>query len=1054
MSSIYYRGASTLAPHFRAAIALPTGVMDDFGHRGAFWWDITAYLRNIETIEGGRQRDLDTIEAGHATLTIDNWDRTFEPNSNPSGGFGLSGLIKYGGLGAGGGFNQHVRILAGYLGEMLGNRVADSPTQWWRMDDRGRVSIAKNELESNTASGRDGVYSGSPDLGGRGFLRGKTCFNADGTDDYMSVTPLASETFLDLSTSFAIGIVIAPDTLPASAAGLVVRANAGDANPGQYNLLLTSAGEIQYLSGTGATVTTTGAGITAGGGPYVIVVNYESTLSPKCEIYVNGVLRGSGNPDTPVVSSTKALLFGRRGTGGFFDGRMAEGWIAKGSIFSQGTIQDCAAEYLAGHADGYVFYGYADGWPQSYPRNGNDAIVELEATDAFKIFANIDLPPSPFALEMEMELAATARGWWRLGEQEGSLKTYNNGPGVFGTAAQDVAVAIGGTPNWVGGLVVNDDNGGVTLPDGVYLKLPSGSTIGGSEPGYFSFGGTQFVIDALIQRDGAPTSTQVVFDQTGGGNQIRCTLRTDGTLQFTVTIAGLLFTATTTLVITDGLPHHVRFHRRAVNGPTGTIKIYVDGVERASTACNNIGGVGGASYATVGPFDGVLDELIIEDTSDTSTSFEGTFTETEMFSHMRTPWSGKTTTQAATRILDWIGWPAGKRDIGTGETILGTTSFDDKVLTTLQRFAETENSIMYMAPDGKFTFYGRDAYVTPGLVAGYGQGDVRARFGNLVDNWTFETDMTGWTVDSPGAWDEFTGYHGTHSVFLVDNSAVATKKLSQVGDPITLRPGQAYRISAWVLPQGTTSKAVLLFRYSDGSADGLVAKTVIPNIWQRIVTEVPFVSSGKLTGHIEVYPTDASVVAEQGSMFVDAIELTLLPYVEPVTLFWDEVNIHNVMRFAREGGTERVLEDDLSVTEHGERSLERNTLHQNEEEMIDQMNWLLDQRSNPELELRSLTIRPATEPELWHEVINRRFGDKIKVWVQHPGYDDGYLAVFGQAGDPIVRTVRIQQISHSANLKAETWETTWQLSAAEDDQPWLLGNTTWGILGTTTKLGY
>jgi len=142
------------SPVIKVGLAIPPETIGDTYDplpNSGWWWDISAYVRNIATIDGGRQRDLDTIEAGTAKLVLDNFDRTFEPGS----GMGLGGgLIQLGGDGLGGGFNQHIRVVAGYYAEMVNNIAGDAPGQWWRLDDRGRIVIAKNEFYSNTAAGR------------------------------------------------------------------------------------------------------------------------------------------------------------------------------------------------------------------------------------------------------------------------------------------------------------------------------------------------------------------------------------------------------------------------------------------------------------------------------------------------------------------------------------------------------------------------------------------------------------------------------------------------------------------------------------------------------------------------------------------------------------------------------------------------------------------------------------------------------------------------------------------------------------------------------------
>lgn len=867
---------TTVAPVVKCGVAFPTDALADPGLASASWFDVTEFLRGGIDVQGGRQRDLDLIEAGTASLTLDNSDRRFEP--------GFAGSPYNGGADVD--LNRHLRLIAGFLAEVVQPSVGGYPTLWWRLDE-GTLATAYSQMEYAGESYL-GAISGA-DMQGAGFITGRTSFNADGVDDYIDVQQVgAGADKLDLTTTFAIAVAINPDALPGGDVGLVVRADTGDANPGQYNVLLSSAGEIKYLSGTGATVTTSGAGITATSGKHLIIVTFDNARSPKCEIWVNGVKRGTGNPDNVTVAATKSLLIARRGTTGYYDGQIGEVILWNGDYPTDAHIEDMQREFDRAHGDGHIFYGYTDGWPQAYPGNGQDSSVPLAATDAFKLLANVDLPSSVWDLEYSQ---LDPRAWWRLGEPQEVTTTRDSSGNAW------VAVASGGTPNWTSGLVKYDENGGVTLPAGVSLKVPPGATLGGGGV----LGGVQFIIDCLIQRDGNPSATQVIYDQTGNDRQVRCTLTTAGLLQFTVVLDGLLFTATTgSFTVTDGKPHLVRFHRRAVTGPTGTIKIYVDGVERGSTAVNNLTSVSGSENGTIGPFDGVLDELVLFDAFSSAVALEGAFDAAEAFALARTPWAGDLTSAVVTRLLDWAGWPATMRNIEDGATTVLDVGLDDKLLTTLQRLAVTEGTRMHMAPDGRFTFLSRDDYWT------YPRNGVRATFG----------------TDS---------------------------------------------------------------------------------------------ASGEL------------------------------PYVDPLRLEFDDVNLVNAARFSRVDGTERVVEDATSISKRGEKTLSLELMAADEEEIVDHANWVVDQHTEVRKEGRQLTLQPAAHDSLWYQVFNRRFGDKIEV-VHRPRPDE--------AGAAIELTVRVEAWTHSADVKAAQWKTTWQLSDAADDQPWLLGDAVYGVLGSTTKLGW
>ena len=48
----------------------------------------------------------------------------------------------------------------------------------------------------------------------------------------------------------------------------------------------------------------------------------------------------------------------------------------------------------------------------------------------------------------------------------------------------------------------------------------------------------------------------------------------------------------------------------------------------------------------------------------------------------------------------------------------------------------------------------------------------------------------------------------------------------------------------------------------------------------------------------------------------------------------------------------------------------------------------------------------------------------------------------------------IEQAAHTIDPKTPSWVTTVTCSPAADDTAWILGDATYGVLGSTTKLAY
>jgi hypothetical protein len=76
------------------------------------------------------------------------------------------------------------------------------------------------------------------------------------------------------------------------------------------------------------------------------------------------------------------------------------------------------------------------------------------------------------------------------------------------------------------------------------------------------------------------------------------------------------------------------------------------------------------------------------------------------YAAIRGGWDGDTTGGRIIRILDDIGWPAGLRDIDTGEFVLGPMDFAGKsALDLIRSVVQSEGGRFFQAPDGALTFH-------------------------------------------------------------------------------------------------------------------------------------------------------------------------------------------------------------------------------------------------------------------------------------------------------------------------------------------------------------
>lgn len=347
-----------------------------------------------------------------------------------------------------------------------------------------------------------------------------------------------------------------------------------------------------------------------------------------------------------------------------------------------------------------LFRGYVDSWPQSWPSNV-DAEVVLSATDAFKIFAQYDLPENAWALQMRT-LAPTA--WYRFAEAaEATVARDSSGGAYHGEYEGGPTLAVDGLMEEPG-----EDRSFVTgtamrmaAPAAIMTGLPlSFAAVFQKSPGtdgYLMFGGSPNLFSGGALR-------VIVGDSSG---QI-CALLLDTwspTAYYNLTHNGAM--------VADDERHCVVFVFHSVSSGS----IYLDGVDVSGTAYTSgttafppeiAGGwcVGNASRVGSGPFADPIDDFAAWD------GVELVEADAEALTLAMRGRAGETTGERMEWLLDCIGWSSTLRDIDTGNSTCGNAGFSGTVLDYLLKLAETENGQLYMDGAGVLVFHERHYLLT------------------------------------------------------------------------------------------------------------------------------------------------------------------------------------------------------------------------------------------------------------------------------------------------------------------------------------------------------
>jgi hypothetical protein len=345
-----------------------------------------------------------------------------------------------------------------------------------------------------------------------------------------------------------------------------------------------------------------------------------------------------------------------------------------------------------GGTDRPMFYGFVDGWPQTYA-NDWSTLITVTATDAFKLLARNRLPKDLYAREV---LADNPKAYWRFEEPDGQIElTDHSGNGWHGT------YPIGRQNYEYNSVGLVDDSRQHQRTSGWNTDTTFGSAFAfgkvvtptGSGPS-----GTAYTIEFWLQWppvDGTAGGSLVPYRSGAAGLfgaggtivQLACTGSDPGKLNFQG--------RETADRIDDDLVHHIACVR---NG--GTVAIYVDGVDVATgtASTTTVDGEGGAIFGsfTILPADcfevAAVDELAIYDTALSSARI------LDHYQIGSAAWAQDLSGARVERLLDETGWPTlFGRDIDTGNVTLGKiTDRDLDLLTVAQRIEATEQGAFYV----------------------------------------------------------------------------------------------------------------------------------------------------------------------------------------------------------------------------------------------------------------------------------------------------------------------------------------------------------------------
>ncbi len=162
-----------------------------------------------------------------------------------------------------------------------------------------------------------------------------------------------------------------------------------------------------------------------------------------------------------------------------------------------------------------------------------------------------------------------------------------------------------------------------------------------------------------------------------------------------------------------------------------------------------------------------------------------------------------------------------------------------------------------------------------------------------------------------------------------------------------------------------------------------------------------------------------------------------LPYVNASTSF-DDNEIINVYEWTRKNGSTQYVSDADSVIRYRPKENTKTTINTTDADVLSIIQQKVADTALPIVRIDNLTINPKDDTNLWSHILDREFGDRIKVKIQAPDSSIFEDELF------------IESINHTVNASSQTWSYSATLSPA-GSSAWILGQ---AKLGEGTRFAY
>lgn len=162
---------------------------------------------------------------------------------------------------------------------------------------------------------------------------------------------------------------------------------------------------------------------------------------------------------------------------------------------------------------------------------------------------------------------------------------------------------------------------------------------------------------------------------------------------------------------------------------------------------------------------------------------------------------------------------------------------------------------------------------------------------------------------------------------------------------------------------------------------------------------------------------------------------------QDIEIIYDKSFLYNYISITRDGGTEQIASDSTSIAAYLKRKLSKTgLLNTTDTEALAYAQYLCNRYKDPKPRVRSITIQPESDPgNLWPLALDLDISDRITVVNSAKSIDQDFF---------------IEGITEDYNFTSGTYTVKYDLSDVDVYTYWVLGDSVYGVLGSTTRLSF